>query len=188
MPVEFVSEKSVWMPRRSQMALPTTLPSGESPPLVAKRLEPLRAVADEDVEVRGEVERAAVRLEHVDDDRILGDRRVDRERVVAARLHLEAVHVVVVARRRRRARRGSRSFERTRSRRPTYFANAPECAMITLRGWHGRLIAKGWFFGSRSGPLGRDRRRRRSSRWDRPPRRSPGCSGPRSSRGSPAAG
>ena len=43
MPVVFVSEKSVWMPRRSHIALPTTLPSGESPPVVAKRREPSRA-------------------------------------------------------------------------------------------------------------------------------------------------
>src|SRR5262245_47423881 len=40
-PVEFVIEKSVWIPSRGQMALPPTLPSGESPPVLEWRREPL---------------------------------------------------------------------------------------------------------------------------------------------------
>ncbi len=43
MPVLLVSEKSVWMPRRSHIAEAIMLPRGESPPLVALRCDPSNA-------------------------------------------------------------------------------------------------------------------------------------------------
>src|SRR5690242_6221872 len=83
MPVVLVSEKSVWMPRRSHIALAIRLPRAESHP--------------DELEVGQAVDLRRIRLEQRADDGVLGHALVHGEQRVVRGQHLEAVDRVVAS-------------------------------------------------------------------------------------------